>query len=155
MHSGRVAVGLATCFGVGRSPVAPGTAGSLCAWAAAWLLVHGAGLPAWTLGAVAAALLPAGAWAASAAAAEFGSEDPPEVVIDEVVGQWIALSSASEAALPEWIAALVLFRAFDIAKPFGIRRLERLAGGWGVMADDLAAGSCAMLGVAAARWLIW
>ncbi len=155
MRSGRAAVRLATCFGVGLSPVAPGTAGSLCAWAAGWLLVHGAGLPPWALGAVAAVLLPAGAWAASAASAELGSEDPPEVVIDEVVGQWIALAPASEGALPEWIAALVLFRVFDIAKPFGIRRLERLGAGWGVMADDLAAGSCAMLGVAATRWLAW
>ena len=75
----------------------------------------------------------------------FGSRDPSRVVIDEVIGQWIAIAPAAQDSWPQWIAALILFRFFDIAKPFGIRRLEALEGGLGVVADDVGAGVCAML----------
>jgi phosphatidylglycerophosphatase A len=75
-----------------------------------------------------------------------GRTDPGFVVIDEVVGQWIALLG-SPADWRHGLIALVLFRLFDITKPFPVRRLERLPGGWGIIFDDVAAGLYA-LGVA-------
>ncbi len=83
----------------------------------------------------------------------FGATDPSCVVLDEVVGLWIAVAPVSAGSWPQWVCALILFRAFDIGKPFGIRRLEALPGGRGVLADDVAAGACAMIGVAVVRWL--
>jgi phosphatidylglycerophosphatase A len=84
--------------------------------------------------------------AATIAAREAGREDPGFVVIDEVAGQWITLSAL---ALPgketahDWkhiLLALLLFRVFDIFKPFPIRQLEKLPEGWGIVFDDVAAG---------------
>lgn len=149
----RLAVALATWFYCGYAPKAPGTVGSICAWAMAWFLVHRLGLPAWTLAIAALTLAPIAIWSSDAASSAFGTKDPSRVVIDEVVGQWIALAAAADCSWPQWIAALVLFRVFDIAKPLGIRRLERLKGGLGVVADDTAAGACAMIGVALMRWI--
>lgn len=149
----RLAMTLATWFYSGYVPAAPGTAGSVVAWAMAWLVVHRLGAPAWALGIAALALIPVAVKTSEFAATRLGSHDPSVVVIDEVVGQWIALSAAASGSWPQWIAALVLFRALDIAKPLGIRRLEALAGGKGVVADDIGAGACAMIGVAAIRWL--
>jgi phosphatidylglycerophosphatase A len=79
-------------------------------------------------------------------ARESGRKDPQFVVIDEVAGQWIALLG-SRANWRHALIALLLFRLFDIAKPFPIRRLENLPGGWGIVFDDVAAGLYA-LGVA-------
>jgi phosphatidylglycerophosphatase A len=72
-------------------------------------------------------------------AQESGREDPGHVVIDEVAGQWLTLA----VCRPDWphaLLALALFRLFDITKPWPIRKLEALPGGWGIMLDDLAAG---------------
>jgi phosphatidylglycerophosphatase A len=77
--------------------------------------------------------------AATIAARESGRHDPGFVVIDEVAGQWIALLG-SPADWRHGLIALVLFRLFDITKPFPCRRLERLPGGWGIVFDDVAAG---------------
>jgi phosphatidylglycerophosphatase A len=87
----------------------------------------------------------AGVWASDRAIQAFGREDPGEVVVDEVAGSWVALAGAT--ALNGYIiaAAFLLFRLFDIWKPFPIRRLERLPGGIGIMADDLLAGVYAAL----------
>lgn len=89
----------------------------------------------------------AGIWAATRAEKLFRKEDPSEVVIDEVAGQMIALLSG-----PFWIhtwwsvfTAFLLFRAFDIWKPYPIRKLEGLESGLGIMADDLAAGVYALI----------
>ncbi len=151
--SKRLAMALATWFYSGYAPVAPGTAGSILAWAMAWFVVHRLGMPVWAVGIAGLALLPLAVKTAEFAATQLGSHDPSVVVIDEVVGQWIALSAAASDSWPQWVAALVLFRVFDIAKPLGIRRLEALAGGKGVVADDVGAGACAMIGVALVRWL--
>ncbi len=75
------------------------------------------------------------------------SHDPSEVVIDEVAGMWIALLGAPLTA-PHLLAAFLLFRLFDVWKPGPIDRLQNLPGGWGVMADDVAAGAVAGLLVA-------
>jgi phosphatidylglycerophosphatase A len=88
----------------------------------------------------------AGVPAATIVERECGHTDPGFVVIDEVIGQWIALLFCPF----DWwhaIIALVLFRAFDITKPFPVRQLERLPGGWGIVFDDVAAGLYA-LGIA-------
>jgi len=84
--------------------------------------------------------------AATIAARESGRHDPGFVVIDEVAGQWITLLF-SPAEWRHGVVALILFRLFDITKPFPIRRLERLPAGWGIVFDDVAAGLYA-LGVA-------
>jgi len=125
---------LATLCGLGRVPLAPGTAGSI-----AGLVVYWA---AWRAGSWApflwfALFLAGGLWAASVVEQEGGRKDPPEVVVDELTGQLLCLLGAEPT--PALLAAgLVVFRALDIAKPW--RGLESLPGGWGVMADDLAAG---------------
>ena len=149
----RLAMGIATWFYSGYAPVAPGTVGSILAWAMAWLVVHRLGVPAWAVGVAGLALTPVAVKTAELASSQLGSHDPSIVVIDEVVGQWLALSAAASNSWPQWVAALVLFRVFDITKPLGIRRLEALAGGKGVVADDIGAGACAMIGVALVRWL--
>lgn len=147
-----LAVVLATWFYTGYSPVAPGTAGSLCAWGIAWLAVSCTGVPAWAFSIAALALLPLAVWSAGLAAEAFGSKDPSRIVIDEVIGLWIAIAPAAADSWSQWIAALVLFRLFDIAKPFGMRRLEGFRGGRGIVADDLVAGACAMIGTLLVRW---
>jgi phosphatidylglycerophosphatase A len=66
-------------------------------------------------------------------------DDPKQVVIDEMIGVWIAILGLS-LTVPNLILGFILFRFFDIAKPLGIRQLERIKGGWGVMLDDVLAG---------------
>jgi phosphatidylglycerophosphatase A len=84
-------------------------------------------------------LLPA-IWAASQTALLVGKKDPGIVVVDEVLGQWITLLGAVLLNWKAYIGGFVLFRIFDIWKPWPIRRLEQLPGGIGIVADDLAAG---------------
>ena len=73
-------------------------------------------------------------------------------MVDEVVGQWLPLAVIRPDVWQEWVLAIALFRIFDILKPWPIRRLERIPNGGGVMADDAAAGLCAMMLVIAYRW---
>jgi len=81
-----------------------------------------------------------GAWS-STIVEEYWGEDPSRVVIDEIVGQWIVLL-AIPSIFSWWhvLIAFILFRFFDIVKPLGIRKMENLKGGWGIMADDLLSG---------------
>ena len=146
----RWAVVAATGLGAGFSPVAPGTAGTLVA-VVLYLPTFWAGSLWWAV--VAAELL--AILALSAAAVPHilratGSKDPRFVVIDEVAGMLVALAFGSPSPVP-LAASFLLFRAFDIAKPYPVGRLERLPGAWGVMADDLAAGLLAGLLVLAGR----
>ncbi len=131
-----------SCAGIGFLPGAPGTYAS----AAACLVYFAAGEPSGpAVWAVIAALVVTGLWASSDAMETFGSRDPRACVIDEAAGMYLALVAAG-AVGPVWIlVAFVLFRAFDSAKPFPVGRLERLPGGSGIMADDLAAGLAAGL----------
>ncbi len=153
MTKRRLAVTLATWFYSGYSPLAPGTVGSVLAAAIAWLVSSRLAVPPWTFSVAAACMIPIAIPIIEQAEAEFGSTDPSSVVLDEVVGLWISIAPVSATSWPQWVAALVLFRVLDIAKPFGIRRLEALPGGRGVLADDVAAGACAMIGVVLVRWL--
>jgi phosphatidylglycerophosphatase A len=141
---------VATFFGAGLGKPGPGTWGSIAAvllWAAFALALHPSQqvLLLALIGAVALAVA-LGVPGASIAARESASHDPGFVVIDEVAGQWIALLG-SPADWKHALIALLLFRVFDITKPFPVRRLERLPEGWGIVCDDLGAGLYA-LGVA-------
>jgi phosphatidylglycerophosphatase A len=141
---------IATFFGAGFGKPGPGTWGSVAAfllWAAEIFLRHPSahttlvGLLVWI--AIAIAL---GVPAATIVARQSGRKDPHFVVIDEVAGVWIALLFCP----PDWLhgfIALILFRLFDITKPFPVRQLEQLPEGWGIVFDDVAAGLYA-LGVA-------
>lgn len=136
----RLAHVIATWFGCGLSPFAPGTAGSLGALLPAFLLVRYAGFEPLYFAALTAAVTPLGIWAAGRAARDAGIEDPGRVVIDEVLGQWLTLAGATHLNWQSGLAAFALFRLFDIWKPFPVRRLENLGGGLGIVADDLGAG---------------
>ena len=143
---------IGTWFYLGYFPKGPGTAGSLGA-----LLV---GLPvAWNLGwppsafawLTLASLAPA-IWAADRMASDAGRKDPQTVVVDEVVGQWIALAGAPALDWKYVLAAFLLFRAFDIWKPPPVRALERIPGGAGIVLDDVMAGIYASLVLLAMGW---
>ena len=141
----KVAALIATWFGCGYAPAGPGTAGSLAGLAIAWLLVRYAGWqPLWFLPLALAATAPA-VWAADVTARALNQKDPGVVVVDEVVGQWLALAGARPLNLKSWVGAFILFRLFDIWKPVPVRNLESLPGGTGIVADDLMAGVYAAL----------
>jgi phosphatidylglycerophosphatase A len=140
-----LAKALSTWFGCGYVPVAPGTAGSLAALGIAFLLVeYGHWKPVWLL-ALAAALVAPAIWAAGVIASSVRQEDPRLVVVDEVLGQWIAVAGATEVNWKAWLGAFVLFRLFDILKPPPVRQLEHLPSGYGIVTDDLMAGLYAAL----------
>ena len=140
---------LATWFGCGYAPKGPGTAGSLGALLVAWPLRN---QPPWFFAALALIFLAPAIWSAGSTALQVGKKDPQIVVIDEVVGQWIALAGALTYSPAAWISAFVLFRAFDIWKPWPVRRLERLPSGTGIVMDDVMAGIYAALVLYLAGW---
>ena len=139
--SDRIAFLCATACGAGLVPRAPGTAGSvvgLCLWLAASMAPWP--LTIETLLVVVIAVI--GVWSGTRAERLMNRSDPPAVVVDEVVGMLITFIGIS----PTWKSACMgfaLFRLLDILKPFPICRLQRLRGGWGIMADDVAAGAVA------------
>lgn len=136
----RLAFIVGTWFGCGYWPWGPGTAGSVAAIAIAWTAVHFGGFgPRWFV-LWTALLIPAGVWAATIVEKTTHIKDPSIVVVDEVAGQWLTLAGAITLNWKSWVLALVLFRVFDIWKPWPVRRLERLAAGAGIMADDIMAG---------------
>jgi phosphatidylglycerophosphatase A len=136
---------IATFFGAGLGKPGPGTWGSAAATLIFTAVVFGLHPAAQTLlGLTVAGILLSialGVPAATIAARESGSKDPGFVVIDEVAGVWITLLGA--VFHPDWqhiAVAFLLFRVFDIFKPFPIRRIEKLPEGWGIVFDDVAAG---------------
>jgi phosphatidylglycerophosphatase A len=141
---------IATVFGAGLGRPGPGTYGSITTvllWGVYALLVHPTPHAlAIALAVAIAVVLVLGIPASTIVARESGRKDPQFVVIDEVAGQAIALLFMPANWLGGLIA-LILFRLFDIAKPFPIRQLEKLPEGWGIVFDDVAAGLYA-LGVA-------
>jgi phosphatidylglycerophosphatase A len=140
----RLARMLATWFGCGLSPVAPGTVGTIGALPL-WLAVRGGG----ALGIFAAAVIVTlvGVWSAGVVARTSGLKDPQLIVIDEVAGVLFALAAAP-ATTRGTVAAVIFFRLFDITKPFPARRAEKLPGGWGIVLDDVVAGIQAAVVVA-------
>jgi phosphatidylglycerophosphatase A len=126
---------LATGVFTGYSPVAPGTAGSLLG--VGLYLIPGMREGAVLLAAIAVVFL-AGTAAARRMERQYG-EDPPVVVIDEVVGMWISLLMVEPATPASIAAAFVFFRIYDTLKPPPARWMEKLSGGWGIMLDDVIA----------------
>jgi phosphatidylglycerophosphatase A len=138
----------ATFFGAGFGKPGSGTWGSVAATLLWFLVARIAHLSQIEIAAVsitgALLALVAGIPASTIVERESGREDPGHVVLDEVCGQWIALA----ACRPEWLhalMALLLFRIFDIIKPWPARQLESLHGGTGIMLDDVAAGIYALV----------
>jgi len=146
-----LAVAIGTGLGSGFSPIAPGTAGSLVG-VALYLPCAAVGLPA--VAAAVALLLPIGVWAAGICGARYGAHDHGRIVIDEVVGQILAL--ATFPARPGWLlAGFLLFRLLDIVKPFPARWIDRnWRSGIGVMTDDVVAGIYTNLALQGARILM-
>lgn len=146
---------IGTGFGSGFSPVAPGTAGALLAalvWYLLSFLLSGVAL-LWITVALILVFTLAGVWAADRLEPAWG-EDPSRVVVDEMVGVWISLLAAPAGHVWYGLAAFVLFRFFDILKPLGIRRMEKLPRGWGVMMDDILSGVYGFILLIVARWII-
>ncbi len=134
---------IATGFGTGYSPFAPGTAGAILACILLGGYVHSIGFnnnTKFQIGFIIIITLTTllGVWATRNLQAEWG-EDPSRVVIDEMIGVWINLLFVPLTWQNIFIG-FVLFRFFDIAKPLGIRKMEAFENGWGVMLDDVLAG---------------
>jgi phosphatidylglycerophosphatase A len=141
---------IALGFGSGLSPLAPGTAGSLAALIP-WLLVRGLNPIAYAVFLVATFAI--GIWACDWAARKTNVADPSFVVWDEFVGQWIALLPLVILARSAWwiVAGFILFRIFDIWKPWPVSLADRdVGGGLGVMVDDVIAGAYAAIVLGAA-----
>jgi phosphatidylglycerophosphatase A len=131
-----IALLVATGGGLGSVPLMPGTVGSLAGAALCFPMLR---LP-WPLYLGLTALLAGLAiWVSGQAAEELGRADPPSVIVDEFVGMWVA-ALAIPFQFYDLAAVFLLFRLFDVVKPAPLPRLERLPGGFGIVADDLAAG---------------
>jgi phosphatidylglycerophosphatase A len=147
----RFAYALATGLGAGFVPIAPGTLGALegvAIYVAIHALTAGQSTSLVTLAIINIVLFALGVWASNRTCEKTGIKDPGIIVIDEVSGQLISLMPL--ALLPSLsivgvAIGFVLFRLFDIFKPYPIRKLERLPGGLGVMADDALAGAYAAI----------
>ena len=147
---GRLAAIVATGLGAGYSPIAPGTAGSLVGLLLFWPLRT---LPAALQVAALVVVFLAGTAAATRVARASGIEDPGIVVVDEVVGMWTSLLFLPFTPVTAALG-FVLFRIFDVVKPYPARDLEALPGGWGIMSDDLMAGVYANLALRVVM-LVW
>ncbi len=137
---------LATWFGIGRLRPAPGTLGTLAAIPFGLALQYIYGIPALIVGII--AMFALGVYVSNKYNEAEGEDDSSSIVIDEVVGIWIAgIPAMTNITL--WIYAFLLFRLFDIWKPWPVSYLDReVKGGMGVMLDDVAAGVLALLGTA-------
>lgn len=142
----RIFVTLGTGLGIGFAPVAPGTFGSLLGPPVVWGIQQ-SGLPLAGILVIALLSMAAGVPICAAASTALGKHDPGQVVYDEIAAFWLVfLPHLIEGRKIGWLAAIagfIFFRIFDIAKPWPLKRLEKLPGGFGIMADDLAAGAYA------------
>jgi phosphatidylglycerophosphatase A len=148
---------IALGFGSGLSPAAPGTAGTLWAWLAYFLLQKW--LEPAALGLVTLASLAVGWWACSVTASHMRVLDPGSIVWDEVIAFWIVLWLLMPAGFWSQFSAFVLFRVFDAVKPGPVAWADDLfhgfgwRGGFGIIFDDLVAGFCTLLVIAAWRFV--
>ena len=139
-------------FGAGLAPRAPGTAGSVVGVAIAWWLLP---LPFEVRAAIVLVAVAAGIWVCGESARRLNAHDHPGIVLDEIVAVLAASLVMSERSLPALFLVFVLFRIFDIAKPWPIRDVDhRLGGGLGIMLDDLIAALYAAVGLAVIRALL-
>ena len=142
---------LAFGFGLGLSPVAPGTVGTLLGVGIAWLALD---LGLYVQIGLAVALFVAGIWICGNSSRRIGQHDPGGIVWDEIAAMYIVLLF-TPPTISAWILAFGLFRAFDIVKPWPIRDLDhRLGGGLGIMLDDLVAALYALILLALYGWLM-
>lgn len=153
---------IATLFGIGYLKPGPGTWGSAAAVALAWPIHALGGFPG--LAAATVIVFGAGWWSVAAATRGTADHDPSEIVIDEVVGQWIALWPLSAGLWlagvsgwtfpwPGWVLGFALFRLFDIWKPGPVGWIDRRADVAGTMLDDVVAGVMAAVCVGGLGWL--
>jgi len=139
-------------FGAGLAPRAPGTAGSVVGIVIAWWLMP---LPFQVRAAIVLVAFAAGIWVCGQSARRLNAHDHPGIVLDEIVAVLAAALVMAERSLPALFLLFVLFRIFDIAKPWPIRDVDhRLGGGLGIMLDDLIAALFAAIGLAAIRVLL-
>jgi phosphatidylglycerophosphatase A len=145
---------IATGFGSGFAPVAPGTVGSLLALPIWWLWL--VGLPPWQQMVFVAAAATLSIWIVSRACRATGVGDASQIVLDEFVGQWTTLVAAPKSAMA-LVLGFLLFRLFDITKPWPVSWADReLRGGLGVVADDVFAGVLAALVLQLSlRYIVW
>ncbi len=129
-----------TGLGTGFAPIAPATAASALACVVLWFLP---GARSWPGLLFVFPFFFVGVWLAGRGEQRYGHDGKP-IVIDELLGQWITLFFAS-SSLSTFIAAFLLFRLFDVWKPFVIRQSQKLPRGWGVMVDDVLAGVLALI----------
>ncbi len=154
-------------LGTGLSPFAPGTAGSALGLAAAWILARALSTASPSLTAAAGLLMSglavglAGVPASTRTARALGAKDPGCIVVDEIAGQLFASAAVPLFHYPNpraealaWAASFFLFRFFDVWKPGVVNRLQDLPEGWGIVADDIAAGLLAAGCVAAGASLL-
>ncbi len=144
----RAGLAVATALGAGYAPKAPGTFGSAVGLLLWLMLPH----VLWIQLAVILGVAVVGSWSGTVAEEHFKRSDPGEVVVDEVAGMMVTLVLNSAGGFGWMLVAFLLFRAFDIVKPFPVRHFERLPGGIGIMADDLMAGVYANLALRACIW---
>jgi len=144
----RVAFAIATWGGVGYAPVASGTVASAVALVLLWLIPFTMPALAWTVAAVTAV----GLWAGGRVERVLGQKDPGIIVVDEIAGMGLAVLLLPRT-IPVLLVAFILFRLFDVWKPFPARESQAFTGGLGVMIDDLIAGVYALILVMGARAL--
>lgn len=135
--SSRLAWTLATWFGCGLVPTAPGTMGTLGAIPLYWAAAR-AGRPGVAVAAMVVTAI--GVWAASVVARDLGTKDPQVVVVDEVAGMLVTMLPVRSVSVGAVVVGFLVFRLLDVTKPWPIRRFEALPGGWGIVMDDVAAG---------------
>ncbi len=136
---------VATAGGAGYAPFAPGTCGTAVAVPLAWAL---ASTSVWAFAAVIAVVTALGIWAAGVADQSWGTHDSGRIVIDEVAGYLATVALVDRSSLPILLIGFVVFRVLDILKPPPVRWIDRhVAGGAGVVLDDVAAGiiGCALM----------
>jgi len=144
-------VAVATVGGVGRAPLAPGTVASALTIAGLWLF---APTPV-VLAALFVAVTVVGTWAAGEAEQALSrGKDPGAIVVDEVAGMTLSMLAVPLTPAAA-VVGFVLFRVFDVVKPFPANVSQRLPGGVGVMADDLIAGLYALILLVLARRVGW
>ncbi|MBI1778839.1 MAG: phosphatidylglycerophosphatase A [Proteobacteria bacterium] len=141
---------IATWFGVGLIPLAPGTWGSLAALPFAWAIERSFGAPALLAAGVGVFLI--GVWATDLFAKRSGMADPPQACVDEVAAMWLVLASLPQTLLG-YALGFCAFRAADILKPWPVSLVDRqVTGGLGIMLDDAVA---ALYAIGAARLVLW
>lgn len=149
---------IALGFGAGLAPKAPGTVGTLWAWAT-WLVLQNFLTPAMQ-GLLIALSVPLGWWACTLTARHMGIADPGAIVWDEFIAMWLILWLVLPTGFVGQLMAFALFRFFDAAKPGPVAWADQLfkgfgwRGGWGILFDDLVAAACTLLLIALWRW-VW